>query len=799
MKNQYRFLPWLLHGALWLLLWAGPLLSTGAWAQFPATVRWSRTLAQPTANNGDRVLSVNRNGVLIKTGNSLTKLNAQGNEVWQSAPISVTLSPGNVITISEIQAATLLNDGGAVVVGRGLNGQSFFRTTAVARLDATGKLSANTPAVILNYATGNDIFGFKSGIETPDGGFLMNGTVNVGTLPATPVLHKFSASGQSEWVVNYSAQPNNVINAVCNAPNGGYLIAGSYPPAGATPGFLGGFVGRLSETGQSFGVTISSFIFDDVIPNRAGNGYIGTVSDPRVLMAEISLGGFVTVSTFVFPNAGLLSASNFRLAQDIDGSYIVGGTATTGQQGTANDFYIWKVTPGGNLRFAPIWFYKFNQGDDKFSSVGVGSDGSYTVGGTIQNIPGLPNNFLPTQENGYVFNFTIPVTTGLGVTPSYDCNTGQITINTAGGSGNPLEYRIIGLRDWSASNVFTVPPYQQNGTTFTTQTRQGLLTVTAPITTSCTSVVTPPTPTTPTVPSGVFVLRTPDFNCATGKLTALYSNGNGGPVEYRVAGLRDWGTSPDFFVPAHQLTDTTFNLEARLNDGRTATIAFTTGCGTTPPVVTPPTTPTGTTGTLTFAPTTYVCGSGPSGNQLLINLVGINADPANGIEYKIPGLADWQRSNAFAVPRWQANGTTFTLYARRNGNEISTTYTTVCAVSAREGLGETGAPWQAMVMPNPVNEQVTVAITGAMGRTVDLIITDVTGQQLHNRQVRIESDRHEETFGLARQSAGLYLLRVTLADVPPVAGCEDIRTKAEKHGAMPSLSGQSQTVKIIKR
>ncbi len=530
-----------------------------------------------------------------------------------------------------------------------------------------------------------------------------------------------------------------------------------------------------------------------------------------MVSASMQTNNSQTLETYLISNdgsSGLLSTlSVFRNIENSiqatsDGGYIIG----TGiyNSTTSADYFIarynsnstlkWQLSGGGTFADYARQVYELADGSILAAGYTFSTDGIFTRPAARSD-----EQAIWVSKFGVSAPVTVPVSTGLAVTPSYNCNTGQITISTTGGSGNPLEYRVIGLRDWSASNVFAVPSYQQNGTTFTTETRQDRVTVTVPVTASCTAVVTPPTP---TVPSGVFVLRTPDFDCTTGKLTALYSNGNGGPVEFRVAGLRDWGSSPDFFVPAHQLTGTTFTVEARLNDGRTATIAFTTGCGTTtaPPVVTPPTTPTTTTGGLTFAPTTSVCGSGQSGMQLIINLVGINPDPANGIDYKIPGLADWQRSNVFAVPGWQANGTTFTLYARRNGVEATTIYTTVCPASNREGTAETGQSWQAVVLPNPVDEQATVAITGATGQTADLIITDVRGQQLHSRRVKIESDRHEEQFDLARQSAGLYLLRVTLADGTPVSGCIDLRTQHEKpQSIMLSLAGQSQTVKIIRR
>jgi hypothetical protein len=271
-------------------------------------------------------------------------------------------------------------------------------------------------------------------------------------------------------------------------------------------------------------------------------------------------------------------------------------------------------------------------------------------------------------------------------------------------------------------------------------------------TTSCT---TPPTDT--GVPNGQFVLRTPDYDCTTGKLTAVYSNGDASPVEYQIIGVRGWGASPDFTVPAWQRTGTSFTVEARTGSGKTATVVFTTACGTTPPIVIPPTD-----NGVTFATPTLICSDSRLGTQLLINLAGINPDPANGIEYKIPGLGDWQRSNAFAVPSWQANGTTFTLFVRRNGREYTTTFTTNCG-AARLANPETPALWQARIMPNPVSDRFVVEVTGAMGQTVSFQLTDISGKPISVQETQIKTNQHTESLALPRQSVGMYLLRVSTA------------------------------------
>lgn len=52
-----------------------------------------------------------------------------------------------------------------------------------------------------------------------------------------------------------------------------------------------------------------------------------------------------------------------------------------------------------------------------------------------------------------------------------NCSNGVVTMSLSGANANPVEYRAIGLQDWS-TNPLTIPSWQRNGTTFTLWARQ---------------------------------------------------------------------------------------------------------------------------------------------------------------------------------------------------------------------------------------------------------------------------------------------------------------------------------------
>jgi len=128
---------------------------------------------------------------------------------------------------------------------------------------------------------------------------------------------------------------------------------------------------------------------------------------------------------------------------------------------------------------------------------------------------------------------TPPTSTFAVLAPGYDCNTGQLTAQVANVNGS-VEYRIIGLRDWSGSNNFSVPSYQRTNTTFEVESRTSLgAYTTADFTTACGT--TPPVVIPPVTPPTGTALRfeMPAFFCETGLLRLITSGGDGTLVEYR--------------------------------------------------------------------------------------------------------------------------------------------------------------------------------------------------------------------------------------------------------------------------
>lgn len=328
--------------------------------------------------------------------------------------------------------------------------------------------------------------------------------------------------------------------------------------------------------------------------------------------------------------------------------------------------------------------------------------------------------------------------------PQHDCSTNTLYLFVTGGNGR-VEFRVPGLGDWTNINLFYLPTYQSNGTTFTLEARENGYIVSRTFTTAC-GTTTPPSTTTTTPPTGSFAVQTPAYDCNTGQLTAQVANAGSASVEYRIIGLRDWDSSPAFSVPSYQRAGTTFKVEARTNGGAYASTDFATACGTTtPPVVTPPSG-----SALAFGQSSFDCGSG----QLTLTTSGGNG---NSIEYRIPGLADWQPSAVFIVPSYQRQNTSFTLYARQSGSEINTTFTTNCPTTARVANPEGGQRWRMEVLGNPVEERVQVRLNGDAGQTIRLRLNDASGRIITERAVELHTAEQTETLQVGN-SAGVYVL-----------------------------------------
>ncbi len=425
--------------------------------------------------------------------------------------------------------------------------------------------------------------------------------------------------------------------------------------------------------------------------------------------------------------------------------------------------------------------------------------------------------------------------------PVYDCNTGVLLLSTTGGNGTAIEYRVAGLRDWSANNNFTVPPYQRSGTAFTLEARQSgiVLNTTFNPGAFCAPVTSPDYAplvdfynatngpnwvnktnwlqgTSPCNWYGVSCdgnARVTQLyfskNNLTGALPASLGNlselkslvissepnlsgtlpvslGNLSKLDFlEVESTAVTGSIPEslgnlkllqrIFMDNNKLTGvipaslgtlsrlenlylfnnhltycipTTFSalcgrdIRLALISGSDFKTFCTTGAGAC------------TQTNLALSTPVYNC----STNLLTYSTTGGNNTP---IDYRIAGVRDWAASNSFLVPALFRNGVTLNLEARQNGVVASLPFTTACPVGSRLASTEAAAPFEVVVYPNPVGEQFTVGVSGATGQTVRFRISTLNGQTVVEQRVVAESDNHTETLKLPASGGGMYLLQVS--------------------------------------
>jgi hypothetical protein len=230
------------------------------------------------------------------------------------------------------------------------------------------------------------------------------------------------------------------------------------------------------------------------------------------------------------------------------------------------------------------------------------------------------------------------------------------------------------------------------------------------------------------------------------------------------AGITGWTTNPNQFVDfeLRQAADAQpITLWARQNG---QTVRYVWDIRATCPVGAP--------GQLRLVAPLYDCATG----AITFQTQGGSTTPTAPIEYMAAGITGWTTNPNQIVDRelrQAADAQPITLMVRQkasNGTYIQDSYVwdirAICPVnsaSARLGAAEPGLRVQISVSPNPVEEEVRVAIQGAQHQTVRLQLTDLTGQVLVDKQVLVEQATHQERLGLGGSPVGLYLLRVSTA------------------------------------
>ncbi|MFD2572231.1 putative Ig domain-containing protein [Spirosoma soli] len=166
----------------------------------------------------------------------------------------------------------------------------------------------------------------------------------------------------------------------------------------------------------------------------------------------------------------------------------------------------------------------------------------------------------PVEESGPVNNPSPGIESDLQLlAPAYSCETGAFTFKTSGGNGSPVEFKAIGITDWTTNpNQFVDAELRMapDAPSITLQARQGGKEVSLVWNIRAVCPLDGPKPVDNPNPSGGSLqLLTPDYNCQTGAFTFKTTGGDGSSIiEYRAIGITDWTTNPNQLVDAELRT-----------------------------------------------------------------------------------------------------------------------------------------------------------------------------------------------------------------------------------------------------
>jgi hypothetical protein len=353
--------------------------------------------------------------------------------------------------------------------------------------------------------------------------------------------------------------------------------------------------------------------------------------------------------------------------------------------------------------------------------------------------------------------------------PTYDCATGLILFNTAGGDGSPITYSAVGVTRSSPSAFFgTVEAGLRNDPKpiVITATQGGkTVSYTFDFSAFCRDIspILPPNPVTPPTPSGALTMQQPTYNCATGVIRFNTLGGNGSPITFSAVGVQ---------LPSPTSTSGTVEPGLRA-DPKTITIRATQGgvsvsvtfnmaayCqGAVPPVVPPDVPPAAPVlgGSLSLTMPTYVCTTG----AITFNTAGGNGSM---ITYTAVGVqrASATSNTGVVEPGLRGDPKPLVITATQSGITTSLTFNfaAFCAGTARVANTESGAGLNVRVLGNPTaGDMVSLEVRGAEGKSLTIQTLDITGRLQSEQGVKQAGAVETVRVRLGR-SAGVYLLQV---------------------------------------
>lgn len=334
----------------------------------------------------------------------------------------------------------------------------------------------------------------------------------------------------------------------------------------------------------------------------------------------------------------------------------------------------------------------------------------------------------------------------------YSCSTGAITFQTTAGDGASIEYRAVGVTDWTTNpNQFIDAPVRADGQALTLMARQSgqVITTSFDFRSYCTSVTPPAGPTALTITS---------FNCAS-------TNGALSSVNF-VVGYSDGSTTPalpDLFINGVTITGQLGQSYTYTFDGNQSTLPiqdqatrstyfvwnFRDACSGPVP---PPTSP----ATLTI--TSFTCNTT---NSVLSSVDFVVGYSDGTFTPALPNLF----INGVTITGQLGQRYTFPFDGNQNTLPIQdqTTRSTYFVWNFRQActqpvstrmVAESAVSLQINVLGNPVRDFIDVEISGAEGGPLTLMLTDILGRNLGQQRIEQAGALERIRFTVAPQFVG---------------------------------------------
>ncbi len=430
------------------------------------------------------------------------------------------------------------------------------------------------------------------------------------------------------------------------------------------------------------------------------------------------------------------------------------------------------------IALRPRWDGPDVNGWVKLESVSASPDGNPVV--TTPPPPVTP----PTTPEPPPSGTTPPPTPGTTLqltAPAYDCGTGELTFKTTGGNGSAIDYKAVGIMDWTTNvNQRIGAGIRQDPSSkpLILMARQNGVAVsyTFDFRASCSGNPTPTPPPTTTVPPPAtgtgLQLIAPAYDCGTGAMAFKSTGGNGSTIEYMAVGVMGWTTNPNQSLAAGIRQDPSskpLTLMARQNGTTVSyTFDFRATCSGSPLPTSPGGVGSGSPGQGDASPPSqqlrmlvpdYNCQTG----GLTFRSAGGNG---GAVEYMSVGITGWTTNANHAIEagiRQDAQSKPVTLQARQGSTAVSYSFDfrEFCKSGQSRLSSAEEQTLQVKILGNPVADQLVVVVENYTGETLTFSLVNYSGHVFDTRTLRNDDRSGQHVFDIGGRDAGLILLQVS--------------------------------------